>query len=466
MGIKHAKQDGLPADDGSSSHVRPSDWYAEHVITGMSPAFIGCSVSNSATVAMNNGSYTVMTFDTEAYDTDGFHSTVTNTSRLTIPAGMGGKYLMEAVLPIVQGAGAVTDRRLSFYKNGSGLQLVERQYWAITANGTAPYVHGTYVGDLAAGDYIEVAGYVDNTGCTMGAGSQITLSKLDSGKVGNGIGCKVYKTTQTVTDTVLAFDSEDFDTDGFHSTVTNTSRITIPAGLGGIYIVHFNAWTDATARVAFKVDGSETTIRGRSASSPANNYVSMSTILSLSPGQYVEIGTHGTSKIFGDAGVSGDYAWFSIMRLDSGSSNLVVEEADGSPSSATSKLVVPSGMLSFAGTIATFMAGFKIISFTVGQATTAYIPDADVPRLGAAIFVDDGNSGAGILMWYRQGTFNALEGVATSSHGYEFRHLTLSGGSVGFSWFIENNNTGGRIGCKNNNASYGRTFRIIVFAGA
>jgi len=30
MAIKHAKQSGLPADDGSSSHVRPVDWYADH----------------------------------------------------------------------------------------------------------------------------------------------------------------------------------------------------------------------------------------------------------------------------------------------------------------------------------------------------------------------------------------------------------------------------------------------------
>lgn len=30
MAIKHAKQSGLPSDDGSSAHVRPSDWYADH----------------------------------------------------------------------------------------------------------------------------------------------------------------------------------------------------------------------------------------------------------------------------------------------------------------------------------------------------------------------------------------------------------------------------------------------------
>lgn len=32
--VKHSKQSGLPADDADASHVRPSDWYADHVITG------------------------------------------------------------------------------------------------------------------------------------------------------------------------------------------------------------------------------------------------------------------------------------------------------------------------------------------------------------------------------------------------------------------------------------------------
>src|SRR5512143_3517826 len=30
MGIKHAKQSGLPADGGVTSVVQPSDWYADH----------------------------------------------------------------------------------------------------------------------------------------------------------------------------------------------------------------------------------------------------------------------------------------------------------------------------------------------------------------------------------------------------------------------------------------------------
>lgn len=31
MGIKHAKQSGLPADAGATSVVQPSDWYDDHV---------------------------------------------------------------------------------------------------------------------------------------------------------------------------------------------------------------------------------------------------------------------------------------------------------------------------------------------------------------------------------------------------------------------------------------------------
>lgn len=33
MSILHAKQTGLPADDGNTSHVQPSDWYADHTVT-------------------------------------------------------------------------------------------------------------------------------------------------------------------------------------------------------------------------------------------------------------------------------------------------------------------------------------------------------------------------------------------------------------------------------------------------
>lgn len=47
------------------------------------------------------------------------------------------------------------------------------------------------------------------------------------------------------TDTALAFNTERADTHAFHSTVTNTSRLTIPADMGGVYLITSNVFFDA-----------------------------------------------------------------------------------------------------------------------------------------------------------------------------------------------------------------------------
>src|SRR5687767_6223383 len=71
----------------------------------------------------------------------------------------------------------------------------------------------------------------------------------------DSIGCRVRHTTGQnfagagIT-TEHQFNTEDIDTDGFHSTVTNPNRVTIPTNLGGIYavtyyVVTFNNWTSS-----------------------------------------------------------------------------------------------------------------------------------------------------------------------------------------------------------------------------
>jgi hypothetical protein len=54
--------------------------------------------------------------------------------------------------------------------------------------------------------------------------------------------CRVWNSTNqgsivTSTPTPINFDSEAFDSDGFHSTSSNTSRMTVPTGLDGFYII-------------------------------------------------------------------------------------------------------------------------------------------------------------------------------------------------------------------------------------
>jgi len=69
----------------SSGAVAPATWAAA-VKAGLDfqanpPA---CRVGNSANQSIPNTGDSVVTFNTEAYDTDGMHSTVTNTSRITL----------------------------------------------------------------------------------------------------------------------------------------------------------------------------------------------------------------------------------------------------------------------------------------------------------------------------------------------------------------------------------------------
>jgi hypothetical protein len=58
--------------------------------------FRGASAYRTAVQSISNNTLTAMLLTAESFDTDAFHSTATNTSRFTIPTGLGGKYLCTA----------------------------------------------------------------------------------------------------------------------------------------------------------------------------------------------------------------------------------------------------------------------------------------------------------------------------------------------------------------------------------
>lgn len=94
---------------------------------------------------------------------------------------------------------------------------------------------------------------------TVGAAIQVMSVMLqEPGSAGGSggassarVGARVYKTAnQTINNdvlTALTFDVEDFDTDSFHSTSSNTERLTIPAGKDGLYHVICRVWWTANA---------------------------------------------------------------------------------------------------------------------------------------------------------------------------------------------------------------------------
>jgi hypothetical protein len=118
-----------------------------------SPNFVGCSVNNSY-VVINNATETKVPFNSEAFDTNGFHDNATNNTRLTIPTGLGGKYLINVNCKFFKAAGG--QRYVNILKNNT------TSYQIITYLPSVDYyvsAAASFILDLSAGDYLEYVAY-------------------------------------------------------------------------------------------------------------------------------------------------------------------------------------------------------------------------------------------------------------------------------------------------------------------
>ncbi len=122
---------------------------------------VGCILYNSTNYTISNATDTILTFNTEILDTDGFHSTSTNTGRITIPAGKGGKYYVFAWGSYANNTTGY--RQLEILVNGrtgTPSRVANSSMAGINNIGLTP--NGAAV--LAAGDYIEVNTYQNSGG--------------------------------------------------------------------------------------------------------------------------------------------------------------------------------------------------------------------------------------------------------------------------------------------------------------
>jgi len=142
-------------DTNSTEYYSGSAWVA--IGGASSPTFVGCFVYGTANQTVSNTTVTVIPFAAENFDTDGFHSTSVNNSRVTIPAGKAGKYLV-----IARGTFSVNGtgfRQTRVLKNGTAVQInVE-----VGNSTTDTQTNASYILDLAVADYLEIAVY-QNTG--------------------------------------------------------------------------------------------------------------------------------------------------------------------------------------------------------------------------------------------------------------------------------------------------------------
>lgn len=454
---------------------------------GVSTAFIGASAYKSTDqLNLTPATFAKITFDTAEWNTDGLFDNAND--RMTIPAGLGGKWLVSGMVAYTGATAASTDAICAVYKNGTAFHYFGRGDLATNEDRMNPV---SVIVDLVPGDYIEMwaspgsASVVDiRGGVTM---TKLQVTKLESGKAGTGIGARASTATaQSIASgtwtNINLVATDTFDTDGFHDPAVNASRVTIPAGLGGKYLCVVSAshnQTNAGSRyVGIGKNGGASPVSAisKSADQLVHHVLEHIDVLDLVAGDYVSVMAYqdsgGANNVLG--------ATMNLMRLDSGGSGSVPRSnytavvnpavtddsaagyAAGSQWLNTALRILYVCKVATAGAAVWHPISANVVLLSVGASATVYIPDADIPRNGQAFFTDGANSGAGIMQWYRHGSFNSMNGVGTSNHNMQFQNTTYSGGGTGFSWFIESNSAGARIGCKNNNG-FGRDFVLTLY---
>ena len=112
-----------------------------------------CEAYNSAAINISQNTATRLTFDSETADTDGMHSTSTNTGRITV--GETGVFMFSAHVSWNATLTGDTMNAVKFRKNGDSTDEYGEQHCRIDTIGT-PHVTANCIVNMADGDYMEV----------------------------------------------------------------------------------------------------------------------------------------------------------------------------------------------------------------------------------------------------------------------------------------------------------------------
>ena len=173
VGTGSGTYDNLPI--GTTGQVLTADTtvspYKVKWASASAGGFVGCRIKKAGGANQNisHATTTTITFDAEDFDTDGFHDNSTNNTRITIPAGKGGKYLFTATGHWQDNA--TGSRQMYFRKNGS--DIVAFNIWS--SDGAVGFSL-PQVFELVATDYIELVVYQDSSSTIVVEGAYLFLS--------------------------------------------------------------------------------------------------------------------------------------------------------------------------------------------------------------------------------------------------------------------------------------------------
>ena len=122
--------------------------------------YSGVAVKKTGAQSIANATFTAATWNSEDFDTDAYHDNSTNNTRITIPSGKSGYFLLSGTLNF--DANATGNRGCELRKNGSGVNYV--YFLAPTTAANEPAIPFSFVVNLSASDYLELFVYQTSGG--------------------------------------------------------------------------------------------------------------------------------------------------------------------------------------------------------------------------------------------------------------------------------------------------------------
>ena len=112
--------------------------------------FVGANVRLDGSVSIANDTQVIIGWNAENIDSNGFHDNSTNNSRLTVPSGKGGKYLVTCQIEYAGNSTGVRSAQIRI--NNDLKMLTESSGQGSTAQ--TILISGTF--NLNASDYVEI----------------------------------------------------------------------------------------------------------------------------------------------------------------------------------------------------------------------------------------------------------------------------------------------------------------------
>lgn len=274
---------------------------------------------------------------------------------------------------------------------------------------------------ISSNDLTVTRGYEGTTAATHANGTEIkhaiTAGSLpqiiaENSTTSGVAGCRVTNsTTQSVgtSGPTLTFDTETFDTDGFHSTSSNTGRMTIPSNMpsNGRYLVIASAYFQASTgdkQIWFRVND---TTNHRMTYWQVPGQEPVIDILTLSPGDYVEVKAYQHTTANVGSSNEENKASFAIYLLGSGSiagfaKEVIGTTAIGASFDTASRLIFKTVTLTKPGFIPTIYVAAKGNGSNVGT-------------IGAALYADNAGVPGALLQAGPVGGYNGIVDIFKST---------------------------------------------------